>query len=139
MLSCLQEGLSQLAKAFPKYEVLPITVQYGLHLKSFMSMIGPDMIGIGMSQGAKEAKEQICNCSKFIGEYTFVDFPDDAAANCLYIDGNLVHTTKEVFPNSSEIFDRLEVRGRKYPLDVSELGKVDGCLTCSSVLIRLKT
>ena len=137
-IGAFQEGLSQLAKAFPDYSVLPITVDSGLHLKSFMSVVGPDQIGIGQSEGAQKARKQICNASKYIEKYEFVIFPDDTAANCLYIDGNLVHTSQKVTPNSAAVIDGLNVVGKKYPLDLSELSKVDGCLTCSSLLIKLK-
>lgn len=100
-----------------------------------MSMIGPDQIGIGLSQGAESARKQIFSCSKFIEKYKFVEFPDDTAANCLYIDGNLVHVSS---PKSAAVVEGLDMLGKKYPLDVSELGKVDGCLTCSSLLIKLR-
>ena len=135
----IQEGITQLAKAFPRYSVLPITVEDGLHLKSFMSMIGTDRIGIGQSAGAKKARKQIIDGSKFIAQYEFVEFPDDTAANCLYIGNNLVHASKEAAPSSVAVFEGLNILRKKCPLDVSELGKVDGCLTCSSLLIRLKS
>lgn len=102
-----------------------------------MSMVGPDRIGIGMSEGAKKARKEIFNASKCIEKYEFITFPDDMAANCLYTDGNLVHTSKKVLPNSAAVIEGLSVVGNKYPLDVSELSKVDGCLTCSSLLIKL--
>ena len=130
--------MDQLGKAFPEYSVLPVGVEEGLHLKSFMSMIGPDRIAIGQSQGARMAREQIVRGAKYIDKYDFVEFPDDTAANCLYINGNLVHVSREVSPDSAAIFETLRIPGKKYPLDASELGKVDGCLTCSSLLIELK-
>ena len=135
----IQEGITQLAKTFPMYNVLPIIVEDGLHLKSFMSMVGPDRIGIGQSTGAVKTRKQIIESSKFISRYEFVEFPDDTAANCLYIGNNLVHASEESAPNSVAVFEGLEISGKKYPLDVSELGKVDGCLTCSSLLIGLKS
>ena len=101
-------------------------------------MIGPDQIGIGQSPGAKKARKQIIDGSKFLAKYKFVDFPDDMAANCLCIGNNLVHASKEAAPNSVTVFEGLDIVGKKYPLDVSELSKVDGCLTCSSLLIKLK-
>ena len=133
-----QEGLAQLAKTFSEYSVLPVKVEKGLHLKSFMSMVGPDKIGIGQSPGARMARDQIRSGAKYTEKYEFVEFPDDTAANCLYIGGNLVHVSREVAPNSADILSSLSVPGKKYSLNVSELGKVDGCLTCSSLLIKLK-
>ena len=131
-----QEGLSQLARAFPGYSVLPVRVEDGLHLKSFISMVGPDQIGIGTSPGATVAQKQIRDGSKFT--YKYVEFPDNIAANCLYINGNLVHVPREVFPNSAPVLESLDIPGKKYSVDVAELTKVDGCLTCSSLLIKTK-
>ena len=122
-------------RAFPEYSVLPVKVKEGLHLKSFMSMVGPDRIGIGQSPGAKLAREQISDAAKY--RYEFVEFPDDTAANCLYVNGNLVHVSRAVSPASAEVFRALQIPGEKIPLSTSELGKVDGCLTCSSLLIKL--
>lgn len=124
-------------RTFPKYSVLPVKVEEGLHLKSFMSMVGPDKIGIGRSPGARLARKQVSRNARHMEKYEFVEFPDDTAANCLYIGGNLVHVSREVFPASAEVFDTIEIPGRKIPLHTSELGKVDGCLTCSSLLIKL--
>ena len=133
----MQEGLSQFARVFPEYSVLSVAVEDGLHLKSFLSMIGPHRIGVGRSPGAKSARKQICDGAKFLSEYEWVEFPDDTAANCLYVNGSLVHVSKEVSPDSAAIYESLNVPGKKFALDNSELGKVDGCLTCSSLLIKL--
>ncbi|CAI8017712.1 N(G),N(G)-dimethylarginine dimethylaminohydrolase 1 [Geodia barretti] len=70
-----QEGVSQLAKTFPNYSVLEVRVSEGLHLKSFMSMVGPDRIGIGTSPGARLAREQIQSGAKYMEKYEFVEFP----------------------------------------------------------------
>lgn len=126
--------MAQLASAFTKYEVLPVKVSEGLHLKSFMSMVGEGRIGIGVSEGARLAREQITSDSQF--QYEFVEFPSDTAANCLFINDNLVHVSSEISPDSCHIFKTLPLAGRKIPLNTSELGKVDGCLTCSSLLIN---
>ena len=119
--------------------MLPISVKEGLHLKSFLSMIGPDKIAISLSSGARRARNIICEKAKYISKYEFVEFPDDTAANCLYINGNLVHVSQEVSPDSTAIYEGLNVAGKKFSLDNSELGKVDGCLTCSSLLIKLNS
>ena len=47
---------------------------------------------------------------------------------------SLVHVSKEVSSGSATIF---ETPGEKILLNGSELGKVDGCLTCSCLLIKL--
>ena len=135
--SCLlrsppQGGLSQLAAAFPNYPVTGIPVSESLHLKSFLSMAGPNLIAIGLSAAARDARKLIETAGKF--EYSFLEVPDDTAANCLYINGTLIHSSREAFPNSFEVFEKLPAT-RKIALSASELNKVNGCLTCCSVLI----
>ena len=109
-----------------------IPVTEGLHLKSFMSMVGPDTIAIGMSPAANEARKLIETKGSF--KYSYFEVPDDIAANCLYINGALIHSSKEAFPNSSEVFKKLPA-ARKVALSATELNKVDGCFTCCSVLV----
>ena len=113
-----------------------IPVTEGLHLKSFLSMAGPDTIAIGMSSAANEARKLIESKGSF--KYSYLEVPDDIAANCLYINGMLIHASKEAFPNSSEVFKKLPV-ARKVALSTTELNKVDGCFTCCSVLIWMST
>lgn len=47
-------GAKAVAAAFPEYPVTPIKVSTGLHLKSSMTMAGPDIICVGASKGAQE-------------------------------------------------------------------------------------
>lgn len=130
--SNVQAGLSQLQNAFPAYHVTPIRVQEGLHLKSFLSMAGPDLMAIGTSKAAQAAKQDIETKGKFL--YNFISCHDNTAANCLYVNGTLIHVSPEDFPKSSSAFQQLS--GSKIALSASQLNKVDGCFTCCSVLIK---
>lgn len=130
--SLFQTGLSQLAGVFPSYPVTGIPVKEGLHLKSFLSMAGPNLIAIGSSTASQEARKQIEELGKF--KYNFLQCPDDLAANCVYANGTLIHVSKEAFPNSVSVFEQLP--GKRIALTATELNKVDGALTCCSVLIQ---
>ena len=129
----LQAGLDQLAAAFSNYPVKGIPVKEGLHLKSFVSMAGPDCVAIGVSTAAKDARKIIETEGKF--KYQFLEVPDDIGANCLYVNGTLIHVTKEDYPRSYEVFEKFPAP-KKIALSASELNKVDGCFTCCSVLIK---
>jgi dimethylargininase len=67
-------------------------------------------------------------------QYQVLRVPDRDAANCLYINGMLIHRAAEEFPSSAKIFDDLICAKRG--LNVSELAKAQAALTCSSILIR---
>lgn len=130
----LQRGLSQLAAAFPAYHITGISIEQGLHLKSLMTMAGPGLVAVGTSSSADKAKKLVKERGHF--EYKYFELPDDTGANCLYLNGTLVHTSQDWFPESCQRFEQLDTPARKVALTMSELNKVDGCFTCSCVLIK---
>ena len=130
----LQDGISQLAAAFPAYSVTGIPVQGGLHLKSFMSMAGPNLVAIGTSPCAKAARKLMEEKGSF--QYSFMELPDDVGANCLYLNGTIVHASRDVFPKSCEKFEELDTLAKKVAISLSEMNKVDGCFTCCCVLVK---
>ncbi|XP_073499657.1 N(G),N(G)-dimethylarginine dimethylaminohydrolase 1 isoform X3 [Phyllobates terribilis] len=72
--------------------------------------------------------------------YDKLTVPDDAAANCVYLNipgkGHvLLHRAPEEFPESVKVFEKLKEH-MLIPVANSELSKVDGCLTCCSLLIN---
>lgn len=123
-----------MAEAFPDYPVTGVSVSEGLHLKSFMSMAGPDCVAIGVSPSAKDAREVVETEGKF--KYQYLEIPDDIGANCLYLNGTLVHVSDKDYPRSHEVFEKFRGVSSRIALSASELNKVDGCFTCCSVLIK---
>lgn len=95
-------------------------------------MAGVDTIAIGQSAAAEAAQEAII--SSGVVQYKFVLMKDDIAANCVFANGTLIHSSPEAFPNSASAYDHLDCP--KIPLSASELNKVDGCFTCCSVLVK---
>lgn len=120
--------------AFPEYPVTGVPVEFNLHLKSFLSMAGPDLIAITTSHDGQVARKIIQEKGHF--QYRFYDIPDDPGANCLYLNKTIVHASSDWLPGSCERFEKLETPARKITLSGSELNKVDGCFSCSSVLIK---
>ena len=127
-----QEGITTLQSTFPSYPVHGIKVlDATLHLKSMMSMAGDDIIAIGKSKSAAEAKKQMAEKAKF--KYEFLEVSPDAAANCLWINGTLIHRAASEFPDIEKEYSTLQCP--KLQLANSELCKADGALTCCSLLI----
>lgn len=134
-----QRGAEILANTFKDYAVSTIPVEEGLHLKSFCSMAGPNLIAIGSSDAAQKALKVIQQMSDC--KYEKLTVPDDRAANCVYMNlpgkGDvLLHCTPEVFPESAKVFERLKSH-MLIPVSNQEKMKVDGALTCLSVLLRI--
>jgi dimethylargininase len=127
-----KESVEAVAKAFPGFPVSAIKVVEHLHLKSMMTMAGPDTVVIGASKVASDAWNELESKAKF--KYQKIVLPEDHAANCLYINGTLVHLADHEIPGSISIYRNLP--GPKIELENSELHKADGCLTCNSILLQ---
>ncbi|KAJ7986325.1 hypothetical protein DPEC_G00338760 [Dallia pectoralis] len=135
-----QRGAEILADAFKDYAVSTIPVTDGLHLKSFCSMGGPGLIVIGSSEPAQKALKTMQQMSDH--RYDKLTVPDDLAANTIYMNlpnkGHvLLHCTSDEFPESAKVFEKLKDH-MLIPVSNMEKGKVDGALTCCSVLINKK-
>lgn len=136
-----QRGAEILADAFKDYAVSTVPVTEGLHLKSFCSMGGPGLIVIGSSDHAQKALKTMQQMSTH--RYETLTLPDDLAANCIYMNlpgkGKvLLHHPAEMFPQSVKLFEKL-TDYTLIPVDNAEKRKVDGALTCCSVLIDKKS
>ncbi|XP_018417356.1 PREDICTED: N(G),N(G)-dimethylarginine dimethylaminohydrolase 1 isoform X1 [Nanorana parkeri] len=133
-----QRGAEILADTFKDYAVSTVPVYDNLHLKSFCSMAGPNLIVIGSSEPAQKALKTMQQMSDH--RYDKMTVPDDAAANCIYLNvpgkGHvLLHKAPEEYPESVKVFEKLKDH-MLIPIASSELAKVDGCLTCCSLLIN---
>ncbi|XP_006033916.1 N(G),N(G)-dimethylarginine dimethylaminohydrolase 1 [Alligator sinensis] len=133
-----QRGAEILADTFKDYAVSTVPVHDSLHLKSFCSMAGPNLIAIGSSEGAQKALKTMQQMSDH--RYDKLTVPDDAAANCLYLNipnkGHvLLHRAPEEYPESAKVFEKLKDH-MLIPIANIELQKVDGALTCCCILIN---
>ncbi|XP_041480883.1 N(G),N(G)-dimethylarginine dimethylaminohydrolase 1-like isoform X2 [Lytechinus variegatus] len=132
------KGALFLADTFSNYPVSPIKLSDGsLHLKSFMSMAAPEVIAVGSSKEAQKALKEI-EC-KATFTYRKITLPDDGAANCVYVNKTLIHCSHEDFPESVKKFEELFGHTlNRIEMPNSEFKKVDGALTCRSILIQKK-
>ncbi|XP_030061355.1 N(G),N(G)-dimethylarginine dimethylaminohydrolase 1 [Microcaecilia unicolor] len=135
-----QRGAEILADTFKDYAVSTVPVSDYLHLKSFCSMAGPNLIAIGSSEAAQKALKTMQQMSDH--RYDKLTVPDDAAANCIYLNipnkGHvLLHRAPEEYPESAKVYEKLKDH-MLIPIVNTELQKVDGLLTCCSVLINKK-
>ncbi|XP_016001525.1 N(G),N(G)-dimethylarginine dimethylaminohydrolase 1 [Rousettus aegyptiacus] len=135
-----QRGAEILADTFKDYAVSTVPVGDVLHLKSFCSMAGPNLIAIGSSESAQKALKTMQQMSDH--RYDKLTVPDNVAANCIYLNipskGHvLLYRTPEEYPESAKVYEKLKDH-MLIPVSLSELEKVDGLLTCCSVLINKK-
>lgn len=113
-----------------------------LHLKSFCSACGEGKIVVGgligqvFKQWLLDNKINYNMVGNLFKDDDIIHLPDAAAANCIYANEIIIRRSYEEYPDSVDIFltnpylkliSQLEVRS-------DELAKVDGALTCCSVL-----
>ncbi|KAM8953884.1 putative hydrolase DDAH2 isoform 1-T2 [Pelodytes ibericus] len=133
-------GAEMVAKTYQDYSVSIVPVSGDLHLKSFCSMGGPDTLIIGSSDTAKKALKTMEHLTDH--HYETLTVPDDPAANCIYArvgpkSSILIHRSAEEYPNSVQVFQKL-TDYTLVPASCSEVAKIGGCLTASSILINRK-
>ena len=97
------------------------------------SMCGVDTIAIGDSEAGKKAWKEIESTSHF-RKYKRVVFPDNNGANCLFINGTVMHPAAVEYPESHKVWQTIDTP--KVELPNSELSKADGSLTCGSIRIQ---
>jgi dimethylargininase len=120
------DGARQLAAALAAhgYEVRPLAVSACLHLKTAVTRIGPAAVLLNpdwVDAGAFDAFERI-----------EIHPGEPWAANALAVGGILLHPA--AFPRTRE---RLVARGLEVrALDVSELAKAEGGVTCCSLVLE---
>lgn len=126
-----QEGIEVLRKAFPDYPVHSIVINNStLHLKSMMTMADENIIICGQSPDACEAIKKVQE--KATRVYSIMRTPDDKGANVVIVNKTILCRSKSDYPQSYTEIDKLSIS--KIELNATELSKVDGCLTCCSLL-----
>lgn len=128
----MQAGIEEFSRAFPDWPVSGINVPRGiLHLKSLSSLAGVDLLAIGDSEAGRKVWREIEAKAHF--KYDKLVFPDNNGANCLFVNGVVLHPSKEDYPRSYEVWETLQCPRVSIPN--SELAKADGSLTCNSIRI----
>lgn len=115
--------------------VVAIPVHKGLHLKSVVSYFGNDILVVADTPEGLAIQSAI---EATTDRYQFVSVPDPVASNIVRIADTLM--IQNGFPKSEKILRELaaEHHVKVVALDMSELIKADGALTCGSLLFNLE-
>jgi len=121
-------GISQLGDLVREfgYSVRPVPVRGCLHLKSAVTMVGPGLLLMN---------RRWVDAAEFTGfQVIDVDEGEPFGANLLPVGGGLIYPVS--FPRTCE---KLEARGLTvHAVDVSELQKAEGAVTCCSLIFSAK-
>lgn len=132
-----------------------------LHLKSFCSMAGDGKILVGGNVGkrfqdffaerilweidwipASRGPSHFDLTGKMrpdlYPQYDVIHLPDIAASNCVHVNGTIIRRATEEFPESGRIFETRDSLKNVNQIEIvyDELAKVDGALTCCSLLMK---
>ena len=121
-----QLGVEQLQRLLDMYEyrVVPVDFTGCLHLKSAATAVADGVLLINPAWVSADAFPH--------PETIEVDESEPYGSNALRVGEDLVHSTQ--FPRTSE---RLAQRGlRLSPVDLSELAKAEGAVTCCSLIFE---
>ncbi len=72
-----------------------------MHLKSFVCVCGPDVLSVGSGPDAQSVLRRIERQATY--RYATVTLPDDKAANVLFVNGHLVHRSRDEAPKSDAV------------------------------------
>lgn len=131
-----EKGAIAVAESFPEYYVVPLYMEntQALHLKSVCSMAGKQVIAMSTSKDGVELLKQIRERAQF--SYEVLKLETDAAANMLYINGRLIHRTREeINENSMSVLDE-KILYPKHQVCVTELEKARATLSSLVLLIQ---
>ncbi|CAG9136025.1 unnamed protein product [Plutella xylostella] len=133
-----EAGASAVAEAFPEFPCTPIKLpKDAQHIKKYISIAGSNdietILCIGESKEAKELLKKMEREASF--PYKTLTVPEDEAANCLYLNGTLVHRAIEEIPDSFKVFcEKIDYARRS--ICFSELTNVSNGLTSCCLLLR---
>lgn len=134
-----------LKSIFNHVNIVPIYLKFGLHLKSYITFFAAtdSMIYFAVYDVCKIIDQ--FNDNNYTGfKFEFIKVPDQECCNVLSI--NLQPKQYDIiiksgYPNSAIIYETIKsqifnVKINLYYLEYNETAKIDGSLTCSSVLFN---
>ncbi|KAF2900504.1 hypothetical protein ILUMI_05684 [Ignelater luminosus] len=128
-----EAGAQAVAASFPEYPCTPIKVSEKKHLKSLVTIGGPDLLCVGSGKEAQDVLKRMEREATF--GYQTITLPEDEAANVLFLNGTLVHRSLEEIPQSFQVFaNKIDYPRRS--INFSQLSKGTSGLTSSCLLVR---
>ncbi|KAL3691670.1 hypothetical protein R1sor_005321 [Riccia sorocarpa] len=124
-----EEGLKALTSAFPDVQVVPVPVPKSLHLKTVLSSIATGVLAVEESVEGRNMFACIQKAAPFLKS---VPISPAGAANTVLLGCTVIYPS-----GYGRNFDSTykQYADRTIPVNISEFHKVDGGLTCLSILV----
>lgn len=129
-----EAGAIAVANLFEDYSVISLNLPGSLHLKNLISMAGKGVIVIGNSSESKLLVQQIKEKSSC--NYFKIEFDSDVPANMLYVNGRLIHRTRdEIGGTNCSILDE-KIMYTRHEVDLHEIDKLNRTLSSMCLLVN---
>ncbi|XP_064616110.1 N(G),N(G)-dimethylarginine dimethylaminohydrolase 1-like isoform X2 [Liolophura sinensis] len=128
-------GACAVAMAFQDYNVFTVNVPGPKPLKAYIQMAGKDIMAVGNSPEAKKIYQQII--SSMMYQYKKMELDDEAVGNLIYVNGHLIHRTRNEIKDSYVELQKMRVPRKE--LSVEALSRAGYCLfSCALLILRCK-
>lgn len=129
------EGALAVASTWPEYPCTPIKIDGAYNLKYFLNMAGPDVLCVGSSGAAQVVLKRIEREASH--RYQTLTLPEEGPSGCLFINGTLLHRTKEETPKCEAVFSA-KLDYPRQSVYLSEFAKAEPARPLSSLFLFLR-
>jgi len=127
------EGALSVAQTWPEYPCTPIKLEGSRHLKDRMTVAGLDLLAVGSSPNCKIILKRVEQ--EAINRYQTLTLPEDEAADCIYVNGSLLHNHSIEAPLSAQVFNE-KINFPQQEIALSEFSKTGRGLSSLCLLVR---
>jgi len=126
-------GAQAVAKAFPEYSTTIVKVfPPATHLKSCMSVAGPNIIAVSKAPGAQATFREMKEAGG--PGYQFISVDEPEAGSVLYCNGSLIHLASDLIPHGFSTYEN-KIDYPRIAVNLAEPLKRKGCLNQCVLLV----
>ena len=131
-----QAGIEAVRETFPELNVVQITAHGPLHLTTLVGLVSNDVLCISKeTEHSMKMFDQIQTGST--RTYKKIEVSKDNAANCIVMNGHLICKSSKENPEDAEVLAEENVGMPIKGLEISELEKAVGSLSCMSLRFQM--
>jgi len=127
------QGALSVAGTWPEYPCTPVKLEGSKPLSERISRAGPGVLSVGQGHHSQNLLRRMEREATV--RYQTLTLPEDEAANCLYINHNLLHTHSMEAPLSSKVFsEKIDFPSKE--VSMSEFQKTGRGLSSLCIMVK---
>jgi len=127
------EGAQILANTWPEYPCTPVKVEGSRRLRDRVTMAGLDVLSVSSADASQNILKRIEREASH--RYKTLTLPEEDAANCLFVNGTLIHIDAVEASDSAKLLEE-RIDYSRHSLSLSEFQKAGRGLTSVCLLIN---